>query len=189
MAEMQTRRTGDRWLTSGMQVGLVVLAVVLLRWASIRWNELVRQGRSDFDMGWFFGWGSIWLLLIVAVAAASFTVAMRIPLARGFRWGPALWALVPFALTQHPTVYYHWAGWAVGNDFVRWLVALDSTTMFLDDASVRWVLAALAGVGLGCATGRSAPLASSGSVVPEPAARAEDPGLKVPAEERPGVPS
>lgn len=155
MTTEKGRTTRDRTLILGAQAALVVIALTLLRWSSLRWSGYELGGRSDFDAGWFIGWPSIWMLSGVALAAVAFTVAMRLPLVRGFRWAPALWAFVTFAMAHHVILYFRWAEFRfLRNEAVTWLLALDHPS-FLDDTKTRWVLAALAGVGLGCAVGRS----------------------------------
>lgn len=155
---MTSRRSKERLASLGVQVAFVLLAMVLLRWASLRYVELDREGRSSFDLfDLLFGWRGTVVMLIVALAAVTFTLAMRWPLSPGFRWGPAIWGLLAFSLTYHTWLYFRWADWGFVQrdslDPLTTLLGLDRVT-FLDIPYVRWVLAALAGVGLGCAIGR-----------------------------------
>jgi hypothetical protein len=127
---------------------------------------------------------------VIYLGAALFTLPLRLPVRAGFRWGRALWGILPFALLWHLRLYVDWAEWGFHRSypFLTELLGFDRVT-FLDHQSTRWVLASLAGVGLGCAIGRPSLLAAPGGDAPDPAARPEDPAPTVPAEDHPVVPS
>lgn len=152
-----TERTRKQIITIALQVTLTVLAFALIRWSIVRWEELDRQGREEFrTLDLLVGWQGWSVLLAMCLGAVSFTLAVRLPVSRGFRWSRALWAIVPFALLWHLRLYFDWAEWGFHRSypFLTELLGFDRVT-FLEDQSTRWVLAALAGVALGSAIGRT----------------------------------
>ncbi len=154
---MTERTRKDRIVTIALQVTLMVLAFALMRSSIVRWEELDRQGREEFRaLDLLVGWQGWSVLLVMCLGAALFTLAVRLPVSAGFRWGRALWALLPFALLWHLRLYFDWAEWGFHRSypFLTELLGFDRVT-FLEDQSTRWVLAALVGVALGSAIGRT----------------------------------
>jgi hypothetical protein len=158
MSQPTTRRTArDTAVTIAVQVVMVVAALALMRWSIIRWDELDRQGREEFrTLELIFGWPGWVAILVMSLAAAVFTLAVRLPVRAGVRWGRALWALVPFVLLWHLDLYFPWAEWGFHRTypFLTELLGFDRFT-FLDDQGMRWVLAALLGAALGSSIGRA----------------------------------
>jgi hypothetical protein len=149
------RTSKDRIATVVVQVLLVLVSLSLARWSILRWEELRLIDAWEFGNS-VFGWRGWVALLTMSLAAILFTLAVRLPLRPGFRWGRALWAVVPFALLWHLDLYVRWAEWGFHRRYraLTELLGLDRVT-FLDDQHMRWVLATLLGAALGLALGRA----------------------------------
>jgi hypothetical protein len=141
--------------TFAARAALVVASFLLIRWAMSRFLALDAGGRREFTSSELvLGWPGVWPILGLVLAGCAFTVAMRMPLQRGFRWTVAVWGALPLLLALHVIVYFRVAeiGWIIESEFLRELLFVDRVYFFHDWAA-RSASAVLAGVALGAAIG------------------------------------
>jgi hypothetical protein len=141
--------------TLAARAALVVASFLLIRWSITRFLALDAEGRREFTTAeLLFGWPGFWTVLGLVVAGCAFTVAMRMPLRRGFRWSVAAWGVPPLLLALHVIVYWRAAEvrWIIESEFLTKLLFIDRAHFFHDWAA-RSAFAVLAGVALGAAIG------------------------------------
>jgi hypothetical protein len=139
------------------RTALVVGSFLLIRWAINRWTALEEEGRRNFTTAeLLLGWPGVWSIVALVAAGCAFAVAMRLPLARGYRWSIAAWSIVPLALSLHVFLYFRAleVDWIRDSELVQRILFVDSV-YFFDQWAARAVFAALAGVALGAAIGHA----------------------------------
>ena len=141
--------------TLAARAALVVASFLLIRWSITRFRALDAEGRRESTTAeLLLGWPGVWTIVGLVLAGCAFTVAMRMPLRRGFRWTSAAWGVPPLLLALH--VILHWRAaeitWIIESEFLTKLLFIDEPHFFHDWAA-RSAFAVLAGIALGAAMG------------------------------------